>query len=105
MQIAPGPDRTTVILAVPQGRSEKRAQRNSTRKLLAHVERHAHWPAGLRINRAPERSSLWQQLAIAAPMDFSEPFERKPGRLTEPRAQHDVIAQTGLCFVVLVPQH
>src|SRR5437762_7716316 len=37
-------------LAVPQARSEKRAQRNSTRKLLAHVERHAHWPAGLRIN-------------------------------------------------------
>ena len=79
---------------------------NSNRKLFAHVERHAHWSAGLRIDRTPESPSLGQQLAIAFPQNFREPFECKPGRFSDPRAQHDVIAQTGRGFVIdFVPQH
>jgi len=83
-----------------------RTKANSNRKLLAHLQRHALWPAGLRINRTPERPSFRKQLAIASSQNFGEAFERKPGCFAHPGAQHDVIVQTGRCFVIdLVPQH
>ena len=31
---------------------------SSNRKLVAHVDGHADWPAGLRIDRTPKRASL-----------------------------------------------
>ena len=52
-----GVEPLTLILSPHAGeKRKKRAQRNSNRKLLAHLDGHTDWPAGLRIDRTPECS-------------------------------------------------
>jgi hypothetical protein len=71
-----------------------------------HIRRQADWPAGLDVDRTPQCPSARQQLTIAAPSNFSEPFKPKPAGFAHPRPERDLLAQTRRRFVVdLVAQH
>jgi len=79
---------------------------NSGGKMLAHVRRDARWPASLRIDGAPERARLRQELIVVLPADFGESLESEPARFSYPCAKHDFVAKHRWRFVVdLVAQH
>src|SRR5436305_5513278 len=79
---------------------------NSGGKLLAHVRCHAHRPASLRIDGAPERARLRKELIIVLPADFGKSLESESARFAYPCAKHDFFVERGRCLVVdLVAQH
>ena len=61
-------------------------------KLRTQFRGHSHWPAGLSIDRTPERARLRQELAVALAPDFGEAFERESSGFADPCAEDDFIA-------------
>ena len=54
----------------------------------------------MRIDRAPQRPSLRQELFVGITPDFGEPLERKSSCFADPRAQYDLVTKRGGSFVV-----